>query len=104
MAKFLSGTNLVSSRQFNPAAALADACGNTETSVGSGVATTNVGTNGNYWSNTANGESNAFNWNFNSGNLNENQNAQGYGFSVRLFHGGDLYSSAGAFMNTILND
>ena len=62
------------------------ACGDTDSSVGSGVATANVGTNGYYWSNTANGESNAFYWSFISGNLHEHQSAQGYGFSVRLFH------------------
>ena len=102
MAGVLPGTITalaVTSRQYNTAAAL-NACGNTETSVGSGTATANVGTNGNYWSSTANpaNDSNAFNWNFNSGNLNENQNAKEYGFSVRLFATRNLYTPEGAFL------
>lgn len=44
----------------------------------------NSGTNGNYWSATNDG-SNAWNLNFNSGNLNVNPNNPAHGFSVRLF-------------------
>jgi len=52
---------------------------------GSGIASKNVGSNGNYWSSTDGTGSKAFNWNINSGNMNENFNAQEYAFSVRLF-------------------
>ena len=61
------------------------ACGRTNQSVGSGVATQYVGAYGRYWSATANGAY-TFNWNFESGCLYECQLAQGYGFPVRLFH------------------
>ena len=45
----------------------------------------NVGSNGNYWSSTANGTDNAYNVNFNSGNVNPaNNNNRNNGFSVRL--------------------
>jgi len=60
----------------------------------------NVGSNGNYWSATASSASNALNWNFNSGNMNENSNDQQNGWSVRLFreesvhrHGGSHFLS-----------
>lgn len=59
------------------------ACGYTIS--GSGDATTLVGSYGTYWSATANGGSNAFRWDFISGYLCESQDAQGRGFSVRLF-------------------
>ena len=44
----------------------------------------NAGTNGNWWSATENGASNAWNRNMNSGNgdVNENNNDKGNGFSV----------------------
>ena len=65
--------------------------------VGTGVATANKGTNGNYWSATQVGSTTkAFNWNFNSGNMNENTNEQGYGFSVRLFREGICCPPAGS--------
>lgn len=63
------------------------ACGYEGTSGQTGKATTNVGTNGNYWSATeGSNTSNGMNWNFNNGNLNENSNSKLNGFSVRLFH------------------
>ncbi|MBR2292510.1 MAG: hypothetical protein IJ868_09440 [Prevotella sp.] len=62
-----------------------NASGNRNNGDGSGIADRNVGSNGNYWSSTDGTGSKAFNWNFNSGNMNENFNAQGYAFSVRLF-------------------
>ena len=44
----------------------------------------NVGSNGNYWSSTPNGSDNAWNLNFNSGEVNMNNNNRCYGQSVRL--------------------
>ena len=44
----------------------------------------NVGSNGNYWSSTPNGSDNAWNLNFNSGNVNMNNNNRCNGQSVRL--------------------
>ncbi len=45
----------------------------------------NVQNNGNYWSSTANNQNNAYNLNFNSNNLNPQNNNNRYnGFSVRL--------------------
>ena len=41
------------------------------------------GSNGNYWSSTANNSSNAYNLNFNSSNANVNNNNKRNGFSVR---------------------
>ena len=51
-----------------------------------GTTANNVGSNGNYWSSTANSETNAYNLNFNSnGNWNTANNNNRYnGFSVRL--------------------
>lgn len=50
-----------------------------------GSSVNNVGSNGNYWSSTANDTNNAYNVNFNSGNLNPaNNNNRNNGFSVRL--------------------
>jgi len=52
-----------------------------------GTTVNNAGSNGNYWSSTANpsNANNAYNVNFNSGNLNPaNNNNRNYGFSVRL--------------------
>ena len=43
----------------------------------------NVGTNGNYWSATPNGTTNAYNLNFNSTNANTNNNNRNNGFTVR---------------------
>lgn len=44
----------------------------------------NVGSNGNYWSSAANSQTNAYNLNFNSGNVNPlNNNNRANGFSVR---------------------
>jgi uncharacterized protein (TIGR02145 family) len=43
----------------------------------------NAGTNGNYWSSTPSGTTNAMNLNFNSGNANVNNNNRANGFSVR---------------------
>jgi hypothetical protein len=43
----------------------------------------NAGTNGNYWSSTPSGTTNAMNLNFNSGNTNVNNNNRANGFSVR---------------------
>ena len=44
----------------------------------------NVGGNGNYWSAAANSRANAYNLNFNSGNVNPlNNNNRASGFSVR---------------------
>lgn len=56
----------------------------------SGTADTNVGKNCNYWSKSAmpSDGTKAFNWNVNSGNLNENTNAKTNGFSVRMFRMG----------------
>ena len=51
----------------------------------SGTSVNNVGSNGNYWSSTPNGATNAYNLNFNSGNVNPANNNNRYnGFSVRL--------------------
>lgn len=51
----------------------------------SGWNTNNVGSNGNYWSSTGNNAANAYNLNFNSGNINPANNNNRYnGFSVRL--------------------
>ncbi len=44
----------------------------------------NVGNNGNYWSSTPNDANNAYNLNFNSGNVNANNNNRYNGQSVRL--------------------
>ena len=50
-----------------------------------GTTVNNAGSNGNYWSTTANGTNNAYNVNFNSGNVNPANNNNRYnGFSVRL--------------------
>ena len=50
-----------------------------------GTGVNNVGSNGNYWSSSVNNENNAYNVNFNSGNLNPQNNNNRYnGFSVRL--------------------
>ena len=50
-----------------------------------GTSVNNAGSNGNYWSSTANGTNNAYNVNFNSGNLNPANNNNRYnGNSVRL--------------------
>lgn len=50
-----------------------------------GASVNNVGSNGNYWSSSVNNENNAYNVNFNSGNLNPQNNNNRYnGFSVRL--------------------
>ncbi|MBQ7571583.1 MAG: RNA-directed DNA polymerase [Bacteroidaceae bacterium] len=62
----------------------------------SGTAVSNVGSNGNYWSATPSSGSNAFNWNFNSGNMNENSNAQTNGLSVRLFREESVRRPCGA--------
>lgn len=45
----------------------------------------NVGSNGNYWSSSLNtsNPNNAYNLNFNSGNVNWNNNNRNNGFSVR---------------------
>lgn len=45
---------------------------------------TNVGSNGNYWSDTPNSSANGYNLNFNAGNVNpSNNNNRGNGFAVR---------------------
>ncbi len=50
-----------------------------------GTSVNNAGSNGNYWSSTANDSNNAYNVNFNSGNLNpQNNNNRNNGLSVRL--------------------
>lgn len=50
-----------------------------------GTSVNNVGSNGNYWSSTANGTNNAYNLNFNSSNFNPSNNNNRYnGNSVRL--------------------
>lgn len=50
-----------------------------------GTSVNNAGSNGNYWSSSVNNENNAYNVNFNSGNLNPQNNNNRYnGFSVRL--------------------
>ena len=47
-------------------------------------AVTNVGSNGNFWSSTSNSAPNAYNLNFNSNNLNpQNNNYKGNGRTVR---------------------
>jgi len=44
----------------------------------------NVGSNGNYWSSTPNGDSNGYRLNFNSSSVNPSNNANRYnGYSVR---------------------
>ena len=43
----------------------------------------NAGDNGNYWSSTPNDSNNAYNLNFNSGNINTNNNNRYNGYSVR---------------------
>ena len=43
----------------------------------------NAGTNGFYWSSTQNSSTNAYDMNFNSGNVNTNNNDKRNGFSVR---------------------
>ncbi|MBQ3753331.1 MAG: hypothetical protein II864_07265 [Prevotella sp.] len=72
-----------------------NACGNLSGS--SGTATTNVGKNCNYWSSSTGG-SGAFNWNVNSGNLNENSNATTNGLSVRMFFEGSVAVSGDFFL------
>ena len=50
-----------------------------------GTSVNNVGSNGNYWSSSPNSTDNAYNLNFNSGNVNPaNNNNRNNGFSVRL--------------------
>ena len=50
-----------------------------------GTSVNNVGSNGNYWSRSVYNVNNAYNVNFNSGNLNpQNANNRHNGFSVRL--------------------
>ena len=50
-----------------------------------GTSVNNVGSNGNYWSATYNNSNNAYNLNFNSGNVNPSNNNNRYnGRSVRL--------------------
>ena len=50
-----------------------------------GTSVNNVGSNGNYWSSSYNNSNNAYNVNFNSGNLNpQNNNNRNNGYSVRL--------------------
>ncbi|MBR0072961.1 MAG: hypothetical protein IJP95_03920 [Bacteroidales bacterium] len=50
-----------------------------------GTSVNNVGSNGNYWSATYNNSNNAYNLNFNSGNVNPSNNNNRYnGQSVRL--------------------
>ena len=50
-----------------------------------GTTVNNASSNGNYWSSTPNNANNAYNVNFNSGNLNPaNNNNRNNGFSVRL--------------------
>lgn len=61
------------------------ACGYAEKTVGSGVATAYVDTSICFWSTAANGD-NAFVWACTSGYLAEGPRAQGFGYSVRLFH------------------
>lgn len=49
-----------------------------------GTSLNNRGTNGNYWSSTFNNASNAYNLNFNSGNVNpQNNNNRWNGLTVR---------------------
>ena len=43
----------------------------------------NAGSNGNYWSSTANDNNNSYNLNFNSGNYDLNNNNRNNGFTVR---------------------
>lgn len=57
----------------------------------------NVGSNGNYWSSTPNGSENAWNLNFNSGEVNMNNNNRCNGQSVRLVQ-------AFTKMDTLLTD
>ena len=54
-----------------------------------GSSLNNVGSNGNYWSSTANGSNNAYNLNFNSGNQNVNNNNRNNGYSVRAVLAGE---------------
>ena len=62
------------------------ACGYENTVGSTGKATTNVGTNGNYWSATEGSNAdNGMNWGFGNGALYEYSNSKLYGFSVRLF-------------------
>ena len=73
--------------RFLPASGRTEASQNAQGTavVGSGVATANVGSNGNFWSSTASSSTNAFYWTSLDGYMSENSNAQTYGFSVRLF-------------------
>ena len=50
-----------------------------------GTTVNNTGSNGNYWSSTQNDSDNAYKLNFNTANLNpQNNNNRNNGFSVRL--------------------
>ena len=54
----------------------------------SGTTVNNAGSNGNYWSSSRNSETNAYNVNFNSGNLNpQNNNNRNNGYAVRPVQG-----------------
>ena len=59
-----------------------------------GTSVNNAGSNGNYWSSTYNNSNNAYNLNFNSGNVNPSNNNNRYnGQSVRLVRLLSLFST-----------
>ena len=82
------GSSVASSRGPRPAvprAAAFGVCFGPAAGNRNGAGVNNGGSNGNYWSASPNGAGNARNVNFNSGNVNpQNNNNRRNGFSVRL--------------------